>query len=147
MRLLLPSFCLAVVLVLSGCGGVSDPTDPKTLAQCYATEFGQQPPAGVSNLKARQVIVGDAGGAWLRFVADSNVVAQIISSRFTSSDRAAFISDSGGGNTPAWWKPEDDSLADYYICSQWRSGTNYSVAVLACDAAHHVVYFHHGISF
>ena len=147
MRLLLSSFCFFVALVLSGCGGVSEPTDPQTLAKCYATEFGQQPPAGVSNLKARQVIVGDAGGAWLRFEADSNIVAQIVSARFTPSDRGTFISDSVGGNTPAWWKPEDDSLADFYICHQWRSSTNYSEAVLACDAAHHVVYFHHGISF
>jgi hypothetical protein len=147
MRLLLPSVCLALVFFLSGCGGVSDPTDAHTLAQCYATEFGQQPPAGVTNIKARQVIVGDAGGAWLRFEADSNIVAQIVSSRFVSSDRAAFISDSGGGNTPAWWKPDHDSLTAFYICNQWRPGTNYSVAVLAHDASCHIVYFHHGISF
>ena len=147
MRQLLLFICSAVALTLCGCGGTSEPTDATTLARCYATEFGTEPPSGVTNLRAKQVVVGDAGGAWLRFEADSNVVLQIISNRFILSDRSIFISDSGGGNTPAWWKPEADSLTVFYINNQWRSGSNYSVAVLGSDEVHHVVYFHHGISF
>ena len=148
MRLFLAIICLIVVLSLSGCGGTSEPTDTATLAKCYATEFGTVPPSGVTNLRAKQVVVGDAGGAWLRFEVDSNIVSQIISNRFVPSDRTSFsIYSSPSGNTPGWWKPEADSLTAFYINNQWRPGSNSSIAVLAHDAAHRVIYFHHGISF
>ena len=144
----LPCIYLALALVLSGCSGASEPTDPPTLAKCYAAEFGQSPLAGITNLQARQVVVGDAGAAWLRFEANSNIVTQLVSSRFAPSERAKFIEESIGGNIPRWWRPEEDELTDFYICNQWRSDTNhYSVAVLAHDIRQHVIYFHHAISF
>ena len=105
------------------------------------------PPAGVTNLQVKTSVVYDTGGIWLRFEADSNVVSQILSNRFTPSDQSTFISYSGRGITPAWWKPEADSLTAFYINNQWRPGSNYSIAVLAHDAGHRVVYFNHGISF
>jgi hypothetical protein len=136
-----------VTALLTGCGGTSEPTDADTLAKCYATEFGSKPPVGVINLKAKQVAVGDAGGAWLRFEANSNIIAEIISNRFVQSDRNTFVTSSGGGNAPSWWKPEEDALIFFYSNNQWTKGSNYSVAVLGYDNAHRVVYFHHGVSF
>jgi hypothetical protein len=147
MKVLLLFIYLIITVTMAGCGGVSEPTDAETLAKCYKTEFGDLPPVGVSNLKAKQVVIGDAGGAWLRFEADSNIVAQIVSNRFIPSDRATFIENSGGANAPLWWEPEKDSLAIFYINNQWSRGSNYSVAVFGCDDAHHTVYFHHGVSF
>src|SRR5579859_7997597 len=142
MRLLLSFTCLVIALTLSGCGGSSEPTDAPTLAQCYATEFGTTPPSTVKNLKAKQVVVGDAAGAWLRFEADSNIVSQIISNRFTISDLTSFkiYGDYDGGNTPAWWRPQLDTLTAFYINTQWRPGSNYSIAVLAYDATNRLVY-------
>src|SRR4029077_3288732 len=129
----LPFICLAAALALSGCGGTSEPTDAATLAQCYCTECGKTPRTGVTNLKAKQVVVGDAGGAWLRFEADSNVLSQIISNRFAVSDRTDFsiYGHPEGGNTPGWWQPQPDALTAFYINKQWRPGSNYSIAVLA----------------
>jgi hypothetical protein len=149
MKLFLLLVCLAAMLTLSGCGGTSEPSDASRLAKCYATEFGTAPPSGVRNLMAKQVVVGDSGGAWLRFEADSNVVSQIISNRFTASDWTDFsiYGQSNGGNTPGWWQPQRDALAAFYINKQWRPGSNYSIAVLAYDATNRLVYFHHGISF
>jgi hypothetical protein len=137
------------MLTLSGCGGTSEPTDPATLAQFYATEFGSSPPSGVTNLRAKQVVVGDAGGAWLRFEASSNIVSQITSNRFTKSDQMSFqiYGNPDGGNTPDWWNPQPNTLTAFYINMQWRPGSNYSIAVLGYAASNHVVYFHHGISF
>ena len=141
-------FCLVIAVGVTGCGGVSEPTDARTLAKCYSAEFGAEPPAGVTNLKAKQVVVGDAGGAWLRFEANSNIITQIVSNHFlVPSDRMTFISRSGGANTPSWWKPEEDSLTVFWINNQWTKGSNYSQAVLGTDKARRVVYFHHGISF
>src|SRR3954451_14621504 len=122
MKSLLPYLCLAIAVALSGCGGTSEPTDARALAECYRTEFGTGPPTGITNLRAKQVVVGDAGGAWLRFEANSNIVAQIVSNRFAPSDRVTFSSNSGGGNTPGWWKPEADSLTVFFINNQWRKG-------------------------
>ena len=139
--------CLVIYVALIGCSGVSEPTDASTLAKCYETEFGVKPPAGVANLKVKQVVVGDAGGAWLRFEASSSIISQIVSNRFASSDRMTFISNSGGGNAPSWWKPENDLLTDFYINNQWTKGSNYSVAVLGYNNASRVAYFHHDVSF
>lgn len=149
MKLLLPSAFLVVALTLSGCSGSSEPTDAAALARCYATEFGVQPPSGVKNLKAKQVVVGDAAGAWLRFEADSNTFLQIISNRFTNSDPTSFkiYGDSEGGNTPAWWHPNPEVLRDFHINTQWRPGSNYSIAVIAYDPTNQFVYFYHGMSF
>lgn len=147
MRALLPYICLVIAFTLLGCGGTSEPTDAGTLAQCYATEFGAKPPPGVKDLRAKQVVVRDAASAWLRFVADSNIVAQIVSNRFTPSDMGTFLDRSGGANTPAWWRPNEDSLTTFLICEKWVKGENYSMAVLAYDEAQQVVYFCHGISF
>ena len=149
MRLLVLFICLVIALTLSGCSGTSEPTDGTTLAQCYATEFGTPPPPAVRNLRAKQVIVGDAAGAWLRFEADSNTVSQIISNRFTKSDLTDFkiYGDYDGGNTPGWWHPQLDVLTAFYINTQWRPGSNYSIAVVAYDATNQLVYFHHGMSF
>lgn len=149
MRLLLLFNCLAAVLTLSGCGGTSEPTDARTLAKCYAEEFGALPPLGITKLRAKQVVVYDAGGAWLRFEADSNVLAQVMSNRFTNSDLTDFkiYGDYDGGNTPGWWQPQLEALTAFYINKQWRPGSNYSIAVIAYDATNRIVYFHHGMSF
>ena len=141
--------CAIAAFLFCGCGGVSEPSDPPTLAKCYATEFGTTLPAGITNLRAKQVVVGDAGGAWLRFETDSNTLSQIVSNRFARSDFTDFkiYGQLDGGNTPAWWHPAPETLSDFYINKQWRPGSNYSIAVLAYDPAHRLVYFHHGISF
>ena len=138
----------APALVLLGCSGSSEPTDPAALAQCYATEFGSPPPAGVQNLKAKQVMVGDAAAAWLRFEADSNVISQIVHNRFIESNQTEFriYGNPEGGNTPGWWQPNLDALSAFYINKQWRPGSNYSIAVLGYDPTNRLVYFHHGIS-
>jgi hypothetical protein len=145
---LLPSLISSAAVILScGCGGTYEPSNDQGRAKCYAAEFGGPPPVGVTNLQAKQVVVGDAGGAWLRFEANSNFVSLLLSNRFSPSDRFTFVSRSGGGNTPLWWNPEVDVLTSFYINNQWRAGSNYSVAVIAHDNARRVVYFHHGISF
>lgn len=147
MRALYVGFC-ALAALLCGCGGVSEPKDAPTLAKCYSTEFGVNPPAAVKNLRAKQVTVRDAGGAWLRFETDSNTLSQIVSNRFVSSDFTEFkiYGSLDGGNTPSWWRPAPEALGAFYINKQWRPGSNYSIAVLAYDPAWRIVYFHHGIS-
>jgi hypothetical protein len=149
MRALLLSVCAIAAFLFYGCGGVSEPTDSPTLAKCYATEFGTTPPIEIKNLRAKQVVVGDAGGAWLRFETDSNTLSQIVSNRFARSDFTDFkiYGQLDGGNTPNWWHPAPENLNDFYINKQWRPGSNYSIAVLAYDPRHRLVYFHHGISF
>jgi hypothetical protein len=146
-KMLLVFIWSALIVFSSGCSGSYEPSNAQERAKCYATEFGAAPPPGLNNLQAKQVIVGDAGGAWLRFEANSNVLSGILSNRFSPSDRLTFLSNSRGGNTPRWWNPEADALTSFYISNQWRPGSNYSVAVIGHDASRRVVYFHHGISF
>src|SRR5689334_12973674 len=121
MRTLFLSLSVSLSIALCGCGGVSEPTDAPTLGKCYAEEFGSSPPTTVKNLRAKQVIVGDAGGAWLRFETDSNTLSQITSNRFLQSSSVDFESygDPNGGNTPKWWHPAMGTLSEFYVNTQW----------------------------
>lgn len=128
-----------------GCSGSHEPTDAKGQAACYETEFGTLPPAGVAHIQAKQVIIGDAAGAWLRFEATPEIVDSLLK-RFGPSDRGVFNQNSGGGNTPAWWKPGSDHLTAFYEAEGWRKDFGNSTAVIAHDANKRVVYFSHGAS-
>ncbi|RYD62260.1 MAG: hypothetical protein EOP83_15040, partial [Verrucomicrobiaceae bacterium] len=88
--------CCAVVMAL-GCS--SEPSDEKGKAACYEMEFGTLPPAGVTGIQAKQIVVGDAARAWLRFEATPEIVDSLLK-RFTPSDRQTFDEHSGGDNTP-----------------------------------------------
>ena len=133
-----------IVVFLSN--GTSEPSDAPTLAQCYATEFGTTPPLGVKNLRAKQYVVGDDAGAWLRFEADSNTFSQIISNRLFSSDRTSFeMYGEGYDYAPSWLIAKLDALK-FYSNGQWTPGSNYSIAVIAYDSTNRIAYFHHGIS-
>ena len=105
-RLLL--FC-AATLLLVGCGGTYEPSDAKGQADCYRMEFGSLPPAGVTNILGKQIIIGDAARAWLRFEATPALVESLCKG-FTSTNRLTFDEHSGGENTPAWWTPDSDRI-------------------------------------
>jgi hypothetical protein len=93
-------------------------------------------------------MVGDTAAAWLRFEADSNIVSQLVPTRFAPTTQTEFRyhGNPENVNAPAWWKPNLDSLTAFYINKQWRPGSNYSIAVLGYDSTNRLVYFHHGIS-
>jgi len=84
----------------------------------------------------------------MRFDATPEIITQLLSTkRFQPSDAVTFRIYSEGGNAPAWWNPEKDSMTEFYINEKWTDTPNYSLAVLGFDKAKRVVYFHHGISF
>lgn len=148
MKCLLPVICLVADLALSGCGGTAEMTDAKALATAYAEEFGVSPPAGVADLQARHVVVGDSFGAWLRFVADPATFDGSVAKRFTPCGYGDFIARvDRSPNTPAWWRPIANATTKFYYCSHWRDPKSYSEAVIAYDRAEHIVYFHHGMSY
>ncbi len=134
-------FC-CVALLLAGCGGTYEPTDTKGQAECYRMEFGTLPPAGVTNIHGKQIIIGDAARAWLRFEATPALVDSLLKG-FTSTNRQTFDEHSGGANTPAWWTPGSSHITTFNVISGWRKDFSHSSAVLAHDAEKRVVYFCH----
>jgi hypothetical protein len=131
-----------LALVVAGCGGTYEPTSRQGQAECYRAEFGTLPPAGVTNIHAKQIIIGDAARAWLRFEATPGVVDSLLM-RFAPTNRQAFDEHSGGANTPAWWTPDTSNITAFYGTSGWRKDFSYSRAVIAHDADKRVVYFCH----
>ena len=139
------TIALASLFALLACGGTYEPRGSRELADCYATEFGATPPAAVSHLRAKQIVIGDFAGQWLQFEANSSVVSDLVRLGFMPSNRAEFMRETGGANAPPWWQPEVGHLTTFYIHSRWRPRQfSHSVAVLAHDAEQRVVYFHHG---
>ncbi|HEY1121270.1 MAG TPA: hypothetical protein VGE67_06700, partial [Haloferula sp.] len=123
----------------------SEPSSEKGKAACYETEFGALPPASVTHIQAKQVMIGDSAQAWLRFEATPEVVDSLLK-RFAPSDRYTFNANSGGGNTPGWWKPDSDHLTAFYVAEGWRKDFGGSHAVIAHDAGKRLVYFCHSAS-
>jgi len=130
--------CTAVATL--GCS--SEPGDEAGKAACYETEFGTLPPAGVTDIQAKQYVVQDTIVAWLRFEATPDVVDSLLK-RFALSDRKTFDEASGGANTPGWWKPDGDHVTVFYSVEGWSKGFTSSTAVIAHDAGKRVVYFSH----
>ncbi len=131
-----------LVLLFSWWLGPADLTSPKALATAYKTEFGTYPPADVADIQARQVVVGDSGGAWLRFRASKTTIDGLLT-KFTTSDRAAFSRAGQGGNVPGWWKPEADHVDTFYKAEHWSHNFRYSAAWLGLNRETGVVYFSH----
>jgi hypothetical protein len=131
--------CCAAVMT-PGCS--SEPSDAKGQAECYRTEFGTLPPAGVTNIRAKQIVIRDSARAWLRFEAAPEIVDSLLK-RFTPSNRQTFDEHSGGDNTPAWWKPDSDHITVFYAVEGWSKDFSNSTSVIAHDAEKRVVYFCH----
>lgn len=121
------------------------PMDPQGLAKCYQDEFGTPPPVSVHGLRAEQIVIGDAAGAWLRFGSSPGRIDELLV-RFTPSDRKTFDRYGGGANTPDWWQPDAEGMTTFYVCDGWRKDFSDSHAVIAHDAAKHIVYFCHSAS-
>lgn len=131
---------LSAALAMLGCS--YEPSDEKDRAECYKTEFGTLPPSGVTNIQAKQIVIRDAAGAWLRFEATPEIVDSLLK-RFGPSDRGVFNENSGGDNTPEWWKPDGDHVTVFYEAEGWSKDFSNSTAVIAHDAEKRVVYFSH----
>ncbi len=132
--------CLAAFLF--GCSGSYEPTDSKGLAECYRKEFGIRPPAEVTNLHAKQVIIGDGARAWLRFETTPVFVDALVKS-FTPTNRETFEMFSGGANTPRWWAPDSSHITAYFGVGGWNKNFAHSYAVMAHDSSKRTVFFCH----
>ena len=122
--------------------GPADYSSPGDLAAAYRTEFGVSPPADVTDIRARQIVVGDAGAAWLRFCASSQTI-DLLLARFVPSDRLTFSQACAGGNVPSWWAPEEDRVETFYTADHWSRSFSRSKAYIGIDRDRHIVYFHH----
>jgi len=105
-------------------------------------EFGALPPAFIKNLRAKQVVIRDAAGAWLKFEATPELVDSLRSG-FVPSNRAIFDEHSRGENTPRWWTPDADQMTTFFVKDGWKKEFSHSTAVIAHDAGKRVVYFSH----
>lgn len=131
-------------LLFLGCGGTYEPTDQKKIALCYSAEFGGLPPAGTTNIQAKQIVIGDAVGAWLRFETTPATVDSLLKIGFAPTNGATFLQHSmAGANTPKWWKLEGSQVTSFYVFSGWRTNFSYSYAVIAHDVDKRLVYFCH----
>ena len=137
-----PVLTLALALVLAGCGGSYEPSDPADVARSYRDEFGSRPPENVRHIHSKVFMQGDAAVAWLRFEATPEIVDALVG-RFEPSRRESFAENTGGANIPAWWTPEQHHLTTFYEVAGWRRDFSHSVAYLAHDADKRMVYFCH----
>ncbi|WP_193210768.1 hypothetical protein [Luteolibacter marinus] len=138
--------CLVPLVLFTGfCIWLFGPADfhsPGDLAAAYRTEFGSDPPPDVTDLNARQIVVGDSGGAWLRFRASGTTIDSLLG-KFSATDRSHFAEAGTGANVPDWWTPEQDGIEFFYIAENWSDSWSDSVAVLGIDRSKSMVYFHH----
>lgn len=119
-----------------------DPTSPTDLKAAYEREFGPMP-QDVTDIRSRQVGVGDSVGVWLKF-RGSRATANAIRKRFTKCEKSTFdrLSDNSESN-PVWWQPDADRLSSHYHSPKWANAFSYSEAVFAHDEKMEIFYFKH----
>lgn len=133
----------ACMLLISWFFGPVDYESPADLAGAYQAEFHELPPADVTNIEARQIVVGDSGAAWLRFRASSETIERLLL-RFSESDKRTFME--AAGQAPAWWTPKADKVEFFFSADHWSKDWSRSTAYAAVDRTKGVMYFHHEAS-
>ncbi|HBJ82690.1 MAG TPA: hypothetical protein DDZ88_02220 [Verrucomicrobiales bacterium] len=134
---------IIAVGLFAGIFGPLDISGPEGLRGAYRFEFGEEPTKDVTMIQCRQVVVGDAGAAWLTFHASPETVDRLLRKKFVASDSATFQTSGEGGNCPSWWQPDADSMKQFYKAEGWSQHFRVSEAFLAHDREKRIVYFHH----
>ncbi len=67
--------------ILAGCTRVSEPTNPKQLAEQFEVFFGFKPPPSVTEIRSKSVQIGDSLTDWISFRCDQRVFSQMTNSR------------------------------------------------------------------
>lgn len=93
-----------------------DPASQRDLDTSYQADFGNLPPAGVTVLKARQLIFLDSGGQWLLLKATPEQIDKHIAMGFTKSDSTTFDYNARGA-APDWWTPPKE--LEFYQNDNW----------------------------
>jgi hypothetical protein len=63
---------------------------PSRPSEVFTSAFGFAPPNDVTGLKAQRYLVGQSGGCFLRFTADTNTIAKIIARGLSPTDTNRF---------------------------------------------------------
>ncbi len=149
-RIILPmptrSNSLIILIVtcffLACCGGAYEPKSVKGMARCFEAEFGKLPPPGVTMLRAKQIIIGDAARAWLKFDAIPSEAEKLFKD-FIPTEKDEFDDHSGSANTPLWFRNRIDETMKFYLKNGWNGKYLESTAVVAYDVKNQLVYFCH----
>ena len=120
-----------------------DPTSEADLKAAYQADFGVAPPAGITVLKARQLVVGDAAVQWLLLKASPEEIEKHIAKGLVPAREA--LSDFDGQhnpNAPAWWKPPIGHV-QLYESQNWvpTGGGTSSEAAMGVDASSGLIWF------
>jgi hypothetical protein len=120
-----------------------DPTSETDLKAAYRADFEGLPPPGITVLKARQIIVGDAGAQWLLLKASPDEIERDIAKGVTAArDIPRDFSENPGANVPAWWAPPTSRL-QIYENKNWTKagGWSFSEATMGVDRSSGLIWF------
>jgi hypothetical protein len=120
-----------------------DPTSDADLNQAYRADFGTLPPAGVTVLNARQIVVGDSGGQWLLLKVTPEEIDKHIAMGFMKAETIpSNFRGAAGANAPKWWQPPAARL-ELYENKNWSKagGWSSSEATMGIDRSSNVIWF------
>jgi hypothetical protein len=102
---------LCCSIALFSCGGSNEASSSKEAAGWYKFEFDIEPATTIHDIKAKQIVVGDAARAWLRFRASKQDVDLLISRGFHPILAHDFEQELNleNGNAPSWWQVSKNS--------------------------------------
>jgi hypothetical protein len=143
LRLLLLLFCLSGLL---SCGGSHEAETAAEAASCYKFEFDMDPASGVSNIKAKQIVVGDSVVAWLKFNVSSQDFDLLKARGFfpISYDNFEQELNLKSGNAPSWWQVSNNNK--FYKIVGWKKEFSYSCAFISYDVGKNIICFCHTAS-
>ena len=135
-----------LLLFLSGfpsCGGSHEAETAAEAEKCYKFEFDMDPSSGVSEIKVKQIVVGDAVVAWLKFNVSPQDFDLLKARGFYPIRYDDFEQELNlkSGNAPSWWQVSNNNK--FYKIVGWKKGYSYSCAFISYDAEKNVICFCH----
>lgn len=120
-----------------------DPTTQADLQKAYKADFGSLPPAGVTVLKSRQIVIADCGRQWLLLKTTPEQAERHIAMGFQKADTAPpDFRGEAGANAPKWWQPPTAQLEFYENTNRSKAGGWYaSQAAMGVDRASNLIWF------
>ena len=120
-----------------------DPTSEADLKDAYRADFEVPPPAGITVLKARQLVIGDSSTQWLLLKASPEEIEKHIAKGFTAAtDAPNDFNGRIGPNAPKWWAPPTGHL-QLYVCEPWPPNARgtYNSAAMGVDTRAGLIWF------
>lgn len=136
-------YIFSISIFLNSCSGQNESYDNSESVESFKFEFQEAPTPDIKKIHAKQIVVGDACRAWLKFEAAKSFEEKLKEKGFHVISKQEFDLHSRGGNVPAWWTIDTSDGVIFYGFDHWNKNYTNSFSVFWYDHNSKLMYFCH----